>query len=132
MRSGSCRLSLYNDRGEITLDEYQDAWDVLAQQEEEDASAGDVQYSYGQRKAKPRYDYFDLTQSERNLMYYRMNEEFRSEKNQINENTKWLYADTKGMKIFVIYGNGDPNGPTALYASHGKKSNFRPRLVYFT
>lgn len=37
--------------------------------------------------------------------------------------TKWLYASSKGQKVFAIYGIGDGTVPTPLYAVGWKKAD---------
>ena len=37
----------------------------------------------------------------------------------IDDSTKWLYAEEKGVRVFGLYSTNDPEDPTLLYASKG-------------
>ena len=37
----------------------------------------------------------------------------------IDDSTKWLYAEEKGVRVFGLYSTNDPDDPTLLYASKG-------------
>ena len=40
----------------------------------------------------------------------------------LNNNTKWLFASQKGVRVFALYGIGDGTEPTTLYAVGGEKA----------
>ena len=71
-------------------------------------------------KASRELWYPQLTQNEWNLLNYRLKRELYSEENFIDSSTKWLYAESKGTKVFAIYGIGDGTEATVLYAVGGK------------
>ena len=62
----------------------------------------------------------DLNRSEWNLLNRRLEEEIESSGQYLDESTKWLYADEKGVQVFALYGIGDGTEATPLYASGGK------------
>ena len=74
----------------------------------------------GEGKASKEFWYPQLTQNEWNLLNYRLKRELYSEENFIDSSTKWLYAESKGTKVFAIYGIGDGTEATVLYAVGGK------------
>lgn len=49
----------------------------------------------------------DLTGTEWQLLNSTLDKELPSSDNYIDDATKWLYKDTKGSKVFAIYGIGD-------------------------
>lgn len=51
-----------------------------------------------------------------------MNAEIKSGENFLDEATKWVYADEKGVQVFALYGIGDGTDATPLYAVGGKKA----------
>ena len=46
----------------------------------------------------------------------------RNDKQYLDESTKWLYADEKGVQVFALYGIGDGAEATPLYAVGGKQA----------
>ena len=56
------------------------------------------------------------------LLERRMNAEIKSGENFLDEATKWVYADEKGVQVFALYGIGDGTDATPLYAVGGKKA----------
>ena len=64
----------------------------------------------------------DLNRSEWNLLNRRLEEEIESSGQYIDESTKWLYADEKGVQVFALYGIGDGTEATPLYAVGGKQA----------
>lgn len=75
-------------------------------------------------KASVRGKYWrpDLNRSEWNLLNRRLEEEIESSGQYLDESTKWLYADEKGVQVFALYGIGDGTEATPLYAVGGKKA----------
>lgn len=51
-----------------------------------------------------------------------MNDEIKSGENLLDEATKWVYADEKGVQVFALYGIGDGTEATPLYAVGGEKA----------
>ena len=51
-----------------------------------------------------------------------MNAEIKSSENLLDEATKWVYADEKGVQVFALYGIGDGTDATPLYAVGGKRA----------
>ena len=51
-----------------------------------------------------------------------MNAEIKSGENLLDEATKWVYADEKGVQVFALYGIGDGTDATPLYAVGGKRA----------
>lgn len=51
-----------------------------------------------------------------------MNAEIKSGENFLDEATKWVYADEKGVQVFALYGIGDGTEATPLYAVGGKQA----------
>ena len=56
------------------------------------------------------------------LLEQRMNAEIKSGENFLDEATKWVYADEKGVQVFALYGIGDGTDATPLYAVGGEKA----------
>lgn len=51
-----------------------------------------------------------------------MNDEIKSGENLLDEATRWVYADEKGVQVFALYGIGDGTDATPLYAVGGGKA----------
>ena len=51
-----------------------------------------------------------------------MNAEIKSGENFLDEATKWVYADEKGVQVFALYGIGDGTDATPMYAVGGGKA----------
>ena len=75
-------------------------------------------------KASVRGKYWrpDLNRSEWNLLNRRLEEEIESSGQYLDESTKWLYADEKGVQVFALYGIGDGTEAMPLYAVGGKQA----------
>ena len=74
-------------------------------------------------KASREYWYPKLTNQEWSLLNRTMNRELSGSKNYIDEATKWLYAEEKGVRVFAIYGIGDGTEATVLYAVGGRSAD---------
>lgn len=61
-----------------------------------------------------------LRSDEWTLLNKKLDEEIGSSEQYLDESTKWLYADEKGIQVFALYGIGDGTEATPLYASGGK------------
>ena len=77
-----------------------------------------------EEKASVRGKYWrpDLNRTEWNLLNRRLTEEIESSEQYLDESTKWLYADEKGVQVFALYGIGDGTEATPLYAVGGKQA----------
>ena len=62
----------------------------------------------------------ELNADEWTLLNWRMETELDSEKQYLDESTKWLYAEENGVRVFALYGVGDGTEATPLYAVGGK------------
>ena len=80
--------------------------------------------SSGKEQLSVRGKYWrpDLNRSEWNLLNRRLEEEIESSGQYLDESTKWLYADKKGVQVFALYGIGDGTEATPLYAVGGKQA----------
>ena len=94
------------------MENYQQAANVT-----ESSAEGRTQY-----KTRGKYWRPDLKGSEWQLLERRMAEEIGSSENYLDEATKWVYADEKGVQVFALYGVGDGTDATPLYAVGGEKA----------
>lgn len=81
------------------------------------SEGGETQYM-----ARGRYWRPQLKRAEWELLEWRMNAEIKSSENFLDEATKWVYADEKGVQVFALYGIGDGTDATPLYAVGGKRA----------
>ena len=81
------------------------------------SEGGETQYM-----ARGKYWRPQLKQAEWDLLERRMNAEIKSGENLLDEATKWVYADEKGVQVFALYGIGDGTDATPLYAVGGKRA----------
>ena len=81
------------------------------------SEGGETQYM-----ARGKYWRPQLKRAEWDLLERRMNAEIKSGENFLDEATKWVYADEKGVQVFALYGIGDGTDATPLYAVGGKKA----------
>ena len=72
--------------------------------------------------SRDTYWYPDLSQQEWNLLNRKLDQELQLTDNYIDKNTKWLYADSRGIQVFAIYGIGNGTEATVLYAVGGNKA----------
>lgn len=75
-----------------------------------------------QYKTRGKYWRPNLKGSEWQLLERRMAEEIGSRENFLDEATKWVYANEKGVQVFALYGIGDGTDATPLYAVGGEKA----------
>ena len=78
--------------------------------------------SENQYMARGKYWRPQLKRAEWELLERRMNDEIKSGENFLDEATKWVYADEKGVQVFALYGIGDGTEATPLYAVGGKQA----------
>lgn len=84
--------------------------------------AGEIASNGMQESSRGKYWRPDLNQQEWSLLNRRMEKELDSGKQYLDESTKWLYAEEKGVKVFALYGVGDGTEATTLYAVGGKQA----------
>ena len=75
-----------------------------------------------QASARKKYWRPDLAENEWRLLERRMGEEIGGRENFLDEATKWVYAEEKGVQVFALYGVGDGTEATPLYAVSGKQA----------
>lgn len=63
------------------------------------------------------------------LLNRKLDEEIGSSEQYLDESTKWLYADEKGVQVFALYGIGDGTEATPLYAVGGKQARYAASLM---
>ena len=105
--------------------ELQKIWDnalVRAAENRQRAQSGRETGAAAQYQARGKYWRPDLKNDEWRLLERRMREEISSAKNFVDENTKWVYAEEKGVQVFALYGIGDGTEATPLYAVGGKEA----------
>ena len=82
-----------------------------------------------QYMARGQYWQPQLKQAEWELLEWRMNDEIKSGENLLDEATKWVYADEKGVQVFALYGIGDGTDATPLYAVGGKTASAKAKML---
>lgn len=88
------------------------------------SEGGETQYM-----ARGRYWRPQLKRAEWELLERRMNAEIKSGENFLDEATKWVYADEKGVQVFALYGIGDGTDATLLYAVGGKTASAKAKML---
>lgn len=63
------------------------------------------------------------------LLNRKLDEEIGSSEQYLDELTKWLYADEKGVQVFALYGIGNGTEATPLYAVGGKQARYAASLM---
>lgn len=58
-----------------------------------------------------------------------MNAKIKSGENFLDEATKWVYADEKGVQVFALYGIGDGTDATPLCAVGGKTASAKAKML---
>ena len=105
-------VEAFDKTAEAAAENYQQAANVT-----ESTAEGRTQY-----KTRGKYWRPDLKGSEWQLLERRMAEEIRSRENYLDDATKWVYANEKGVQVFALYGVGDGTDATPLYAVGGKRA----------
>lgn len=82
-----------------------------------------------QYKTRGKYWRPDLKDSEWQLLERRMAEEIGSGENYLDDATKWVYAEEKGVQVFALYGVGDGTEATPLYAVGGKTARADAKML---
>lgn len=106
------------------LEELQKHWDDALVGASRNLQRSRAEAESAGEKASVRGKYWrpDLNRSEWNLLNRRLEEEIESSGQYLDESTKWLYADEKGVQVFALYGIGDGTDATPLYAYGGKEA----------
>ena len=113
------------------LEELQKRWDDALVGASRNLQRSKAEAESAGEKASVRGKYWrpDLNRSEWNLLNRRLEEEIESSGQYIDESTKWLYADEKGVQVFALYGIGDGTEATPLYAVGGKQARYAASLM---
>ena len=113
------------------LEELQKRWDDALVGASRNLQRSRAEAESAGEKASVRGKYWrpDLNRSEWNLLNRRLEEEIESSGQYIDESTKWLYADEKGVQVFALYGIGDGTEATPLYAVGGKQARYAASLM---
>ena len=106
------------------LEELQKRWDDALVGASRNLQRSRAEAESAGEKASVRGKYWrpDLNRSEWSLLNRRLEEEIESSGQYLDESTKWLYADEKGVQVFALYGIGDGTDATPLYAYGGKEA----------
>ena len=88
------------------------------------SSDPDIRYS-----ARGKYWRPQLRDAEWTLLNRKLDEGIESSEQYLDESTKWLYADEKGVQVFALYGIGDGTEATPLYAVGGKQARYAASLM---
>lgn len=117
-------LKEMRDGGLHYLESIVEAYDKAATAAVESYQGAETRSEGGENQymARGRYWRPQLKQAEWDLLEWRMNAEIKSGENFLDEETKWVYADEKGVQVFALYGIGDGTEATPLYAVGGKRA----------
>lgn len=97
-------------------------WRDLSQRSRAEAENKAAESVGEKASVRGKYWWPDLNRSEWSLLNRRLEEEIESSGQYLDESTKWLYADEKGVQVFALYGIGDGTEATPLYAVGGKQA----------
>lgn len=117
-------LKEMRDGGLHYLERIVDAYDKAATAAVENYQGAETRSEGGENQYMARGKYWrpQLKRAEWELLERRMNAEIKSGENFLDEATKWVYADEKGVQVFALYGIGDGTDATPLYAVGGKRA----------
>ena len=117
-------LKEMRDGGLHYLERIVEAYDKAATAAVENYQGAETRSEGGENQYMARGKYWrpQLKQAEWELLERRMNAEIKSGENFLDEATKWVYADEKGVQVFALYGIGDGTEATPLYAVGGKRA----------
>lgn len=117
-------LKEMRDGGLHYLERIVEAYDKAATAAVENYQGAETRSEGGETQYMARRKYWrpQLKQAEWDLLEWRMNAEIKSGENFLDEATKWVYADEKGVQVFALYGIGDGTEATPFYAVGGKKA----------
>lgn len=120
------------ENGMRYLEKIVEAFDKTAEAAVENYQQGTTEStaeSKTQYKTRGKYWRPDLKDSEWQLLERRMAEEIGSGENYLDDATKWVYAEEKGVQVFALYGVGDGTEATPLYAVGGKRAAVANELI---
>ena len=117
-------LKEMRDGGLHYLERIVEAYDKAATAAVENYQGAETRSEGGEDQYMARGKYWrpQLKRAEWELLERRMNAEIKSGENFLDEATKWVYADEKGVQVFALYGIGDGTEATPLYAVGGKQA----------
>ena len=117
-------LKEMRDGGLHYLERIVEAYDKAATAAVENYQGAETRSEGGENQYMARGKYWrpQLKRAEWELLERRMNDEIKSGENFLDEATKWVYADEKGVQVFALYGIGDGTEATPLYAVGGKQA----------
>lgn len=117
-------LKEMRDGGLHYLERIVEAYDKAATAAVENYQGAEARSEGGENQYMARGKYWrpQLKRAEWELLERRMNAEIKSGENFLDEATKWVYADEKGVQVFALYGIGDGTDATPLYAVGGEKA----------
>ena len=120
------------ENGMRYLEKIVEAFDKTAEAAVENYQQGTTEStaeSKTQYKTRGKYWRPDLKGSEWRLLERRMAEEIGSRENYLDDATKWVYANEKGVQVFALYGIGDGTDATPLYASAGRTARADAKML---
>lgn len=120
------------ENGMRYLEKIVEAFDKTAETAVENYQQGTTESaaeSKTQYKTRGKYWRPDLKDSEWQLLERRMAEEIGSGENYLDDATKWVYAEEKGVQVFALYGVGDGTDATPLYASAGRTARADAKML---
>ena len=120
------------ENGMRYLEKIVEAFDKTAEAAVENYQQGATESAAGskaQYKTRGKYWRPDLKGSEWKLLERRMAEEIGSGENYLDDATKWVYAEEKGIQVFALFGIGDGTDATPLYAVGGKRAAVANELI---
>ena len=135
--SGDIHAGIYDDSLRPMFKDYdavKAAWKALVQENGAGGKTSSVQWEtdwfaqgFDQEDSDPfeeirRYEYPKLNKQEWALLLRTEETEITSPERFLNNNTKWLFASQKGVRVFALYGIGDGTEPTTLYSFGGEKA----------
>ena len=124
-------LKEMRDGGLHYLERIVEAYDKAATAAVESYQGAETRSEGGENQymARGRYWRPQLKRAEWALLERRMNAEIKSSENFLDEATKWVYADEKGVQVFALYGIGDGTDATPLYAVGGKTASAKAKML---
>lgn len=124
-------LKEMRDGGLHYLEGIVEAYDKAATAAVENYQGAETRSEGGENQymARGRYWRPQLKRAEWELLERRMSAEIKSGENFLDEATKWVYADEKGVQVFALYGIGDGTEATPLYAVGGKPASVKAEML---
>ena len=124
-------LKEMRDGGLHYLERIVEAYDKAATAAVESYQGAETRSEGGENQYMARGKYWrpQLKRAEWELLERRMNAEIKSGENFLDEATKWVYADEKGVQVFALYGIGDGTDATPLYAVGGKTASAKAKML---